>query len=236
MKAILLAAGYGSRLRPITKKIPKCLVPIGDKPLLYYWLDSLSAAGITKVLINTHHLADQVNKSIAKYIESSNLEICVIHEKTLCGTAGTLVQNINFLEGNDCLLIHADNFMVESLDGLLNAHRNRPKFCEMTMLNFITDSPSECGIVELSSEGIVRGFYEKMECNKGNIANAAIYVIGYNLIKEMANKPIKDFSTEVITKYIGKIYTYLTLGYFKDVGTVESYKKACEYKECFKVK
>jgi mannose-1-phosphate guanylyltransferase len=230
MRAILLAAGYGSRLRPITEKIPKCLVPIGNKPLLYYWLDSLSAAGVTKVLINTHYLADQVNKSIAKYIESSNLEICVIYEKVLCGTAGTLINNINFLEAHDCLLIHADNFMVENLDGLLNAHSNRPKFCEMTMLNFITDTPSECGIVELSSDGVVRGFHEKTEFNKGNIANAAVYVISNNLIKEMAQEPAQDFSTEVIIKYVGKIYTYLTRSYFKDIGTVESYKKACEYK------
>ena len=229
MKAILLAAGYGSRLRPLTDKIPKCLVPLGNKPLLYYWLDKLSAAGITKVLINTHYLADQVNESIAKYIGSSNLKICVIYEKILYGTAGTLLHNIDFLEENDCILIHADNFMVESLDGLLNAHNNRPKFCDMTMLNFITDRPAECGIVELSSDRVVRGFYEKTENNKGNVANAAVYVISKNLIKEIVNEPVQDFSKEVITKYIGKIYTYLTKDYFKDIGTLESYKEACEY-------
>jgi mannose-1-phosphate guanylyltransferase len=230
MKAILLAAGYGSRLRPITERVPKCLVPIGNKPLLYYWLDSLSAAGITQVLINTHYLADQVNKSIAQYIKGSNLEISIIYEEVLCGTAGTLVHNINFLEAHDCLLIHADNFMAESLDGLLNAHKNRPKFCEMTMLNFITDKPSECGIVELSLDGVVRGFHEKAECNKGNIANAAVYTISSNLVKEIADQSAQDFSTEIIHKYIGKIYTYLTTSYFKDIGTVESYKEACKYK------
>jgi mannose-1-phosphate guanylyltransferase len=230
MKAILLAAGYGSRLKPITEKIPKCLVPIGGKPLLYYWLDSLSEAGITQVLINTHYLPDEVNKSIAQYIKSSDLEICVIHEDVLCGTAGTIVKNINFLEANDCLLIHADNFMVESLDGLLDAHKNRPKFCEMTMLNFITNRPSECGIVEISSDGVVRGFYEKIGSDKGNVANAAVYAISNKLIKEIASEPTQDFSTQVIGKYIGKIYTYLTKEYFKDIGTVESYKEACKYK------
>ena len=60
MRAILLAAGYGTRLRPLTNKIPKCLVSIKGKPLLQIWLEQLTAAGIGPFLINTHYLADQV--------------------------------------------------------------------------------------------------------------------------------------------------------------------------------
>jgi mannose-1-phosphate guanylyltransferase len=65
MKAFLLAAGLGTRLRPITDTTPKCLVEIGDRPLLDIWLDALAKAGVDEVLVNTHHLAAQVETYVA---------------------------------------------------------------------------------------------------------------------------------------------------------------------------
>ena len=66
MKAILLAAGFGTRLRPLTNNIPKCLVPIKGKPLLEIWLDKLSDVGVKDFLINTHYLYDKVESFIKK--------------------------------------------------------------------------------------------------------------------------------------------------------------------------
>ena len=94
MKAILLAAGLGTRLRPITDTTPKCLVPIGSKPLLQIWLERLSEAGIGPFLINTHYLADQVKT----FVEESAFrkKITLVHENHLLGTAGTLIENLDF--------------------------------------------------------------------------------------------------------------------------------------------
>ena len=78
MKALLLAAGLGTRLRPFTLKVPKCLVPIAGKPLLEYHFDSLREAGFSDILINTHYLADQVNAFIDAYkIRNPDLSIAI---------------------------------------------------------------------------------------------------------------------------------------------------------------
>ena len=94
MRAMLLAAGYGTRLRPLTNSIPKCLVPINGKPLLQIWLERLTAADIGPFVINTHHLAEQVRAFIAA--SPYRNEVTLVHEPELCGTAGTLIANLGF--------------------------------------------------------------------------------------------------------------------------------------------
>ena len=117
MKAILLCAGKGTRLRPFTEATPKCLMPIKNKPLLGYWLDDLDIAGVDSFLINTHHLRDQVEK----YIFSHRLKtkITTVYENKLLGTAGTLIKNIKFYDNEDGLLIHADNLCEEKISNLM---------------------------------------------------------------------------------------------------------------------
>ena len=73
MKAIILAAGYGTRLRPLTNKTPKCLIPINGKPLLENWFDLLIDQGFSEVLINTHYLAKEVDKYIESYVEKNDI-------------------------------------------------------------------------------------------------------------------------------------------------------------------
>ena len=105
MKAMLLSAGLGNRLRPLTEKIPKCLVPINGKPILQIWLERLSAENIGPFLINTHYLPKQVNDFVSASAFSS--QISLVNEVSLLGTAGTLIKNIDFFNQNDGLMIHA---------------------------------------------------------------------------------------------------------------------------------
>ena len=94
-RALLLAAGLGTRLRPITLHTPKCLVPIKGEPLLGHWLRKLEIAGCDSVLINTHYLADQV-EAFLKGWQSSTMVVQTVHEPQLLGTAGTLLANQAF--------------------------------------------------------------------------------------------------------------------------------------------
>jgi mannose-1-phosphate guanylyltransferase len=96
MKALLLAAGLGTRLRPITEKIPKCLVPINGVPLLDIWLEKLSNIGIEEFLINTHYLHQDVENFISK--NKYKKKIKTTFEEKLLGTAGTLIKNKDFFE------------------------------------------------------------------------------------------------------------------------------------------
>ena len=163
MRAILLAAGFGTRLRPLTNVIPKCLVPIKGVPLLGIWLARLEKAGVGPFLVNTHYLADKVQEFIrlSSYEEKTKLA----HEDYLLGTAGTLIKNLDFYQDEDGLLIHADNYCLADLEAFIHAHINRPKGCLMTMMIFQTTNPSSCGIVELDKQGVVIRFHcQKSYC------------------------------------------------------------------------
>src|SRR6185295_6288407 len=122
MKAFLLAAGLGTRLRPITDSAPKCLLPIGGRPMLDIWLDALAKAGVNEVLVNAHHLAGQVEAHVAA--RSGAPAVHVVIEPELLGSAGTLRANRDFLIGEDMFLaINADNLTDFDLSVLIDAHR-----------------------------------------------------------------------------------------------------------------
>ena len=226
MKVILLAAGFGTRLRPLTDNIPKCLVPIKGKPLLQIWLERLTNSGLDQFLINTHYLSNQVNYFINDSKFKNN---CILkNETTLLGTAGTLLSNLNFIGKEDCMLIHADNYCLADFKDFIKSHNQRPSYCLMTMMTFRTDTPSSCGIVELDDKNVVIGFHEKVEHPPGNLANGAIYVLSNDFIKILQENfaTASDFSTEILHHFISKIYTHQTNELFMDIGTIESYTKA----------
>ena len=226
MRAILLAAGFGTRLRPLTNTIPKCLVSIRGTPLLGIWLDQLAKAGIGPFLVNTHYLAEQVQTFIAnsKYCE----QVTLFPEVELYGTAGTLIANLDFFQGSDGLLIHADNYCLADFTAFQQAHRNRPPECLLTMMTFRTDDPSSCGIVELNEAGVVISFHEKITKPPGNLANGAVYILSSELLNRLGTDLhlVKDFSTEVLSCLLGRIYSYETSEMFLDIGTPENYEKA----------
>lgn len=226
MRTLLLSAGLGTRLRPITDSLPKCLVPIAGKPLLQIWLERLAKAGVGPFLINTHYLADQV----VQFVEKSDFRdvIELTHEAELLGTAGTLIRNLDFFQNEDGMVIHADNYCQANFRSFLNAHYNRPSGCVMTMMTFRTDDPSSCGIVEVDDLGVVTEFHEKVDSPPGNLANGAVYILSAELLKEMEEvySHVNDLSTEVLHKLRGRIFTYETSDIFIDVGTQERYREA----------
>ena len=226
MRAILLAAGLGTRLRPITDTTPKCLVLINGQELLAIWLNRLAEARIGPFLVNTHYLSGQVDD----FVEASPYrnDISLVHERNLLGTAGTLVANLDFFGDSDGLLIHADNYCLADFSAFLQSHLNRPPECVLTMMTFRTDTPSSCGIVELDVRGVVVGFHEKVANPPGNLANGAVYILSAELLQRLGSdlRGVTDFSTEVLNRFVGKIYSYETAATFLDIGTPENYAKA----------
>ncbi len=213
-------------MRPLTDSVPKCLVPIKGQPLLGIWLDRLTQAGIGPFLINTHYLADQVEAFIQ--VSPYRDQVTLVNELELHGTAGTLIENLGFFQSEDGLLIHADNYCLANFTAFQHAHRNRPPECVMTMMTFRTTEPSSCGIVELDERGVVVGFHEKVEDPPGNLANGAVYLLSANLLTIIDHHfhSITDFSTEVLGRFVGQIYSYETSEVFLDIGTPESYVQA----------
>ena len=225
MKAILLAAGLGTRLRPITENTPKCLVQIKGKPLLEIWINNLNSVGIDKILVNTHYLSNKVENFI---LNNNFKNIYISNEKKLLGTAGTIFANLDFIDNQDLLLIHSDNYTLTDLNEFIDAHNKRPKACFMTMMTFRTDDPSSCGIVETDKQNILIGFHEKVKNPPTNLANCAVYLLSSDFIKIINENYgfATDFSTEILPYFIGKIFTYEIKDFFIDIGNINSYNKA----------
>jgi mannose-1-phosphate guanylyltransferase len=226
MNVLLLAAGLGTRLRPITNEMPKCLVRVGGKPLLSYWLETLFASkSIGRVMINTHYLGHQVENFILN--SKWRNRITLVHEDQLLGTAGTIIKNKFFFEGKEFSVIHADNFSVFDFDDFIKAHHARPKNCVMTMMTYLTSNPSTCGTLTLNSDGIVLKMDEKISTTN-HLANGAVYIFEnsiFNIIEGM-NRNISDISTELIKELEGMIFTYPNYLYHRDIGTPISFAQA----------
>ena len=144
LRALLLAAGIGSRLRPLTDAIPKCLAPIRGRPLLDHWLDLLCLNEVSEVLVNVHAHARLV-ESFVRASRWAN-RITVAREEHLLGTGGTLWHNQDFFVGPDAFLVaHADNLSLFDPSALAHRHATRPRGCEMTMMTFRSSDPRSCG-------------------------------------------------------------------------------------------
>lgn len=227
MRGLILAAGLGTRLRPLTETVPKCLVPIHNRPLLGYWFDLLLGTGVCeRLLVNTSWLAPQVERFVADSAWRDRVDL--VNETELLGTGGTIRSNREWLEGGPFFVVHGDNLSSFDPHAFVHRHRGRPPQTEITMMTFTTDAPQSCGIVELNEEGVVTAFHEKVPTPPGNQANGAVYIFEPSVLEYInsLNGPFIDLSTEVLPAYIGRMCTFTNTGYHRDIGTLESLAKA----------
>ena len=225
MKAVLLIAGLGTRLRPLTDTIPKCLLPINGVPLLGIWFDKLVAAGVSDVLINTHWLADQVTDYVNKY-SPPELNVTVSYEQQLLGSAGTLVANRDFFGSQPFFIIYGDNLSDVDLADLYASHLQHQPV--LTLSTFEAEFPERCGVVEIDHQQIIQGFVEKPKIPLSNRAAAGIYVADtkiFDYFPEHKNASALDLGFDVIPRLIGKMRNY-SIEKLIDIGTSENYRKA----------
>ena len=230
LRALLLAAGFGTRLKPITNNIPKCLVEISGKPLLGRWIKQLEVLGCDSILLNTHYLSNLVLNYLNS-LPKNRSKIKISHEQELKGTAGTLFDNIDFFDGYTGIFLHADNVSNFDLRDLLKAHQNRPSQCILTMLTFNSDNPQTAGIIEKDSNDILVAFHEKVQNPPNNCANAAIYVFDEEFIEwiKQLNFTPYDFSIDIVPLLLGKIFTFHTDEVYLDIGTPSSLQFAQKF-------
>lgn len=226
MRALLLAAGLGTRLRPITDSIPKCLVPIHGKPLLEYWLERLFSGGVERSLVNLHYLPDVVRDYVLRSRWGNRIDL--VYEPELLGTGGTVWHNRDYFRNEAFIVAHADNLTRFDVAGFIEAHRHRHAGVEITMMTFDTDAPHTCGIVEQNKDGIVTAFHEKSRTPPGTRANAAVYIFEPSVIEFLGrlNKSVIDLSLEAIPHYLGRIQCFHNDDYHRDIGNPESLRLA----------
>jgi bifunctional N-acetylglucosamine-1-phosphate-uridyltransferase/glucosamine-1-phosphate-acetyltransferase GlmU-like protein len=153
VKALLMAGGLGTRLRPLTERTPKCLVPIAGRPLLDYWIDALEVAGIRRALINTHHLAEQVREHILRVNRGGSVQIEESHEPALLGSAGTVHANRNFVKsGETCLIVYTDNCSTVDLSSMLRFHGSHSDPVTTRWCCFEPHIPSAAALQHLTTQ------------------------------------------------------------------------------------
>lgn len=225
MKAFLLAAGVGSRLRPLTDAMPKCMLPIGGRPLLDIWLDALDLAGVGEVLVNLHHLPDVVSRHLAG--RAGPPAVRIVFEPELLGSAGTLLANREWVESEELFLAcYADNLTDFDVRSLATAHTEHGGIA--TLAVFHSDRPSAGGVVELDVSGLVTGFTEKPAEPVSDLVNAGMYAFSPAALEEIDGALPRDIGYDMLPRLVGRSWAIPVEGYFRDVGTAASYRLARE--------
>jgi mannose-1-phosphate guanylyltransferase len=223
VKAFLLAGGLGSRLRPITDTIPKCMLAIGGRPLLDIWLDMLASAGVGEVLVNLHHLPEVVRDHLAAH--AGTPAVRTFYEPELLGSAGTLSANRDWVRGEELFLVcYADNLTDFDLRSLVGAHRAHA--APATVAVFHSDNPSAGGVVELDEAGRVIGFTEKPAEPASDLTNAGMYAFHPGVLDEIDGVPPKDIGYDLLPRLVGRAWAVPVDGYFRDIGTPAAYRRA----------
>jgi len=223
MKAFLLAAGTGSRLRPITDHTPKCLLPVGGTPLLDLWLDALHRAEVDEVLVNLHHLPEAVSGHLEA--RTGPPAVRTAFEPELLGSAGTLRHHRAWVQDEEFFLaLNADNLTDFDLRNLITVHRSSG--VEATLTVFRAEDPSSCGIVEVDPSGLVTGFTEKPSVPAGNLANAGMYAFNPSVLLDIDPTPPNDIGFDLLPRLVARARALPLEGYFCDIGTPAAYEQA----------
>jgi mannose-1-phosphate guanylyltransferase len=222
MKAFLLAAGVGSRLRPLTDTIPKCMVPIDGRPMLDIWLDSLDRAGVDEVLVNLHYLPHVVRRYLDE--RDGPPSVRTFFEPELLGSAGTMVANRAWVGADEMFLAcYADNLTDFDLRTLVQTHRERGVPATLTV--FHSERPSAGGVVEVDGSGMVIGFAEKPVNPVSDLVNAGMYAFHPDVLDEVGDPPC-DIGYNLLPRLVGRAAAIPVDGYLRDVGTLEGYERA----------
>lgn len=223
MKAFILAAGKGERLRPLTDRFPKCLLSIQGVPILGIWLALCRRHGIDEVLVNTHSHADSVKGYLQHHHQDVRLQIA--EEGTLLGSAGTVLTHRLWVGSeSDFWIFYADVLTNTNLTDMLEFHRRKRQVATIGV-NRVAD-PHQCGIVTLDREGVVQGFEEKPAKPSGDLAFSGIMLATPGIFEVIPKHIPTDIGFDVLPNLVGRMAAYPISDYLVDIGTPASYQYA----------
>lgn len=240
-KAMVMSAGVGSRLEPLTKIVPKPLVPIANKPVMDILFEKLYAVGIKDVICNTYYLADKI---IERYTNNNiGINFNYIQEKTLSGTAGGVKKCQHFFkDGETFLVLSADGLTNADIEKGITIHKKSNAIATIGIKQIDKSQVPHFGVVVTDKEGFITEFQEKpsIEEAKSNFINTGIYIFDYKIFEYIPENTFYDFAKNVFPKLLAEhaINTFEVTEYWSDIGTLEQYKQStldlfngkCEFK------
>ncbi len=228
MKAIVLAAGLGTRLRPLTEEMPKALLPVAGRPLIHYPLLLLKHYGITDIVINLHHHGNQIANALGDG-RGMGLRLHYSWEPAILGTGGGIKQARQLLGDGTFLVMNSDILVDLNLDKVIEFHHRRKSAVSMVVRS--DPDAAQYGAIELDAQDRVRKIL-----GRGSHAASALrpfMFTGVHLLEPAVFDLIPGPGFSSITDvYISmlqreeKLFGYVTKGPWMDLGTPERYQEA----------
>lgn len=223
MKAFILAAGNGERLRPLTTRTPKCLVSIQNRAILAIWLELCHRHGITDVLINTHAHADVVDNFLREH--KSQVHVHTTYEDTLLGSAGTLLSNRDWIgHDKEFWVFYSDVLTNTDITRMAEFHRSRGQIATLGVYDVA--NPKQCGIVSMDDKGIVQSFIEKPANPSSNLGFSGIMIANSSLFDLIPKQVPADLGFHVLPRLVGRMAAFPISDYLVDIGTPATYEYA----------
>lgn len=226
-KAMIMAAGVGSRLDPLTQDVPKPLVPIANRPMMDLLFEKLVNISIKDIIANTHYKAEKI---IEKYKKNDlGINFNYIHEKELSGTAGGVKKcQFFFNEGEDFLVLSADGLSNANLSAAIESHKKSGAIASLGIKKIAMEEIPNFGVVVTDTEGFVKGFQEKPSIQeaKSDSINTGIYIFNYKIFDYIPADTFYDFAKNVFPDLLSKdikINTFPVDEYWSDIGTIDQY-------------
>jgi mannose-1-phosphate guanylyltransferase len=227
IKAVLMAGGKGSRIRPLTLSRPKPLIPVANRPLIEYVVDKIKNSGYNELVVTLSYLKSQIKAVLQKDYPDMNIKYSV--ENKPLGTAGGVKKAVKYLD-DTFFLLSGDVLVDVNLNALLRFHKKNKALA--TMLLTPVDNPSHFGIAVMDKENQIIKFLEKPAPQEvfSKIANAGTYILEPEIFDYIDRKKGEiDFSRDIFPKLIEEkagIYGYVFDGYWNDVGRPKTYLQA----------
>ncbi|MGI8588479.1 MAG: sugar phosphate nucleotidyltransferase [Chloroflexia bacterium] len=227
MKAVVMAGGEGSRLRPLTLRRPKPMVPVVDKPVMAHILDLLKLHGIDEVIVTLQYMAENIQEFFG---DGSALDMKIRYsiEETPLGTAGSVKQAEEWLD-DTFLLISGDALTDFDLTKAIEFHKEKAAMATLVLKRM--PNPLEYGVVILDDEGRVQKFQEKPSWGEvfSDTVNTGIYVLDPKVLSYFEVRKVFDFSTNLFPMLLKKrdpMFGYIADGYWCDIGSIPDYMRS----------
>ena len=227
MRALILAGGLGTRLRPLTHTRPKHLLPIANRPHIEHVLHLLRRHGIDEVVLTTSYMADAFDQTVSKAREEG-LTLEVTHEVAPLGTAGAIRHAASSLGDETFVAFNGDVLTDVDLGRVLDFHVDRG--AKATVLLTPVDDPSAYGVVPTDENGLVRGFIEKPPPGEAptNLINAGVYVMEPEILKRIPEGTVWSSEHSLFPELVEaeELYAVGSDAYWMDIGTPQKYLQA----------
>lgn len=227
MKAMILAAGLGTRLRPLTEEISKPMVPIVNKPVMEHIVELLASHGFSEVIVNLHYHADV----ITDYFKNGSkwgMNLYYSFEESLLGTAGGVRKVKDFFNHEALLIVSGDALTDLNLTKLVEFHKKRKALATIVLTE--VEDPSKYGVVITDGKDRILEFQEKpsREEARSKLANSGIYVFGPDVFDFIPANTFYDFGRNLFPTLVQKkekLYGYPHDDYWNDVGEFGEYQR-----------